>query len=398
MKRALLLLLALSACRKAEPPPERISTLGAITALSVHAKGETTQLQKQDGRWRIVSPVQADADKASVDGIVSQLQTAHFKGVVAEKPTDEQLKTFELTPPRFVIRAKGLALYGGGENTFDGSVYVQREGNPKVYAASGAVRVALERSALELRDRNVFPLELAAVKKITLPSVEITQVDAKSWKMTRPTEAKADTAAVASFLSALRQERVLAFTEEALGVPELTGRFEPSLSIQVSGTRARVDRSGISFVAEVTPNVKALLQKTPKDFRDRALLSFVPSEVAQIRFQPGDFTVDRDGESWSIKGEKAKRFRMSSVMWLLESLRPLGVVDEHPKDLKRYGLGDGARIITLIDAKKRTLATLQLGGEVDGNVYARGSSGEVTEIDGLRLADLPRKVEDLLDP
>ena len=46
-----------------------------------------------------------------------------------------------------------MTLYGGIENPFDGSVYVRRDGDSRVYSADGAVRYALEKDLYALRDK-----------------------------------------------------------------------------------------------------------------------------------------------------------------------------------------------------------------------------------------------------
>ena len=51
------------------------------------ADGETTRLQKTDGKWQVVEPVKTDADTSELTTIASSLATFEINRVVDENAT-----------------------------------------------------------------------------------------------------------------------------------------------------------------------------------------------------------------------------------------------------------------------------------------------------------------------
>ncbi|MEN9796448.1 MAG: hypothetical protein RL653_144, partial [Pseudomonadota bacterium] len=83
-----------SAAAAVEKAPDGGSPDISFTSLEVRAKGEVTRLEKKEGRWQVVMPLMAPADRFAVDALQSQLQTAKFKAVVEESPDDAALKKY----------------------------------------------------------------------------------------------------------------------------------------------------------------------------------------------------------------------------------------------------------------------------------------------------------------
>ena len=63
-------------------------------------------------------------------------------------------------------RRRDVSLLGGIENTFDGSVYLQRKGQKPVYSAEGGVRWSLEKSTYELRTKELIAFDEPKVKAL----------------------------------------------------------------------------------------------------------------------------------------------------------------------------------------------------------------------------------------
>jgi hypothetical protein len=52
------------------------------------SEGETSRVQKVDGRWKIVEPVQADADENELSSITSSLSSLDIQRVLDENAGD----------------------------------------------------------------------------------------------------------------------------------------------------------------------------------------------------------------------------------------------------------------------------------------------------------------------
>src|SRR5690606_22350013 len=76
-----------------------------IEALRIRSRsGETTELTKTDGNWRITSPIEAPADASTVGSITSNLAALSIQRVVDENPTD--LARYGLAEPTLEVAFK----------------------------------------------------------------------------------------------------------------------------------------------------------------------------------------------------------------------------------------------------------------------------------------------------
>src|SRR5690606_11043307 len=121
-----------------------------------------------------------------VESILTQLQSGKFKATIEEAPADADLEKYGLKAPVFSVTAKAyvpdtsgggkddparqrtVTLYGGIENTFDGSVYVRRDTDPRVYSADGSVRYALEKDLYSLREKELLGLDEGSLQGLTV--------------------------------------------------------------------------------------------------------------------------------------------------------------------------------------------------------------------------------------
>ena len=97
------------------------------------------------------------------------------------------------------------------------------------------------------------------------------------------------------------------------------------------------------------------------------------------------------------KAGPAKQFKIAALLWTVGSLKASDVVEDKPKDLKKYGFD---RWIALSGADGKELGRLWVGAdnkETPGAKFVRGTRETVISTDGQRLADLPTKLDDLLD-
>jgi hypothetical protein len=415
-----------------------------FTYLTLTAKGQTTVLEKgQDGKWRIISPIKARADEAAVESITSQLADAKMKATIEENPAEQDLAKYGLKEPKFSVRAKAhlpedpkqekeVSLVGGIENTFDGSVYMRRDGDKKVYSAEGGVRYALDKSTYELRDKEILAFDEPKLKAIEVKTGKnaytLERDDKQAWRVTKPVALAAEGPTVVGMLSALKNERALSFPTDSpeerkkLGfdAPALDAWLTPESGDRIHVRMARTAEKGYvlreqgaeAVLAEVSSGAVAHLDKAPMELRDKTVLALKKDDVVKLAFTPAgggpEIVVQRSAadagpDDWAVvapdKGP-AKKWKISSILWTLGSLKASGFGPESPKDWSKYGLDAKARAVTASDAAGQVLAKLWVGKDVPGKTntaYVRGSANQVLEMDTSRLTDLPATVADVLD-
>ena len=361
--------------------------------------------------------------------------------MVEEKPDEAALVRYGLKPPQFVVTAeaqvgeqgekRALRLEGGIENTFDGTVYLRRDGDPQVWSAEGGVRWTLQKSTFDFREKAVFGIDEAKTTKLEMKSKEnayTLERDAqKNWQLVKPTQGPADQASIVGALGALKAERAISFPADT---PELRNNFDEPLvdatfTLEDGGkVRVRFARVGTqilmlreegahSVIAELPASAAGQLNRNPGDLKDRLVLTFKKEQVAKIVFHPLDgkeLVVERPpgadggtGESWQVTAPRAgpaKTFKLAAVLWTLGSLKAASLGEENPKDWGKYGLDAKAKSVALYGYDGKELGRLVIGKEVLGKLattYLRGTRNQVIEGDNSRLTELPAVVEDLLD-
>ncbi len=128
-----------------------------VEALTVVAKGDATKLARQDGGWRITSPVAARADGGAVELLVRRIADLRRKGSVQPGADAASRQRVGLASPRARIElelrgGKKETLSVGDENPFDGSVFVETTSG-SIDLVGAEARWGVERSTAELRAR-----------------------------------------------------------------------------------------------------------------------------------------------------------------------------------------------------------------------------------------------------
>jgi len=416
------------------------SPVAEFRKITVTLKDQTTTIEREDGKpWRVTAPVNVPADKLAADQVVSQLQQAKLKQVIEETPDEAALQKYGLAPPQFVVTAEALVsgelrtlkLEGGIENTFDGTVYLRRDGQPKVWSSEGGVRWTLQKSTFDFRDKEVFGIEEPKVIKIEVKTKEnayTVERDAnRTWQLVKPIQYAADQTALQGALGALNKDRAISFppdTAEArkhFEVPELdaTLTLEGGALVRVrfakvgTATWLLREEGGKAVLAELPVSSAGQLNRNVNDLKDRLVLPFKKEAVAKIVFRASDgkeVVIERPrgadggtGESWQVVAPvagPAKTFKVAAVLWTLGALKIAELGEDAPKDWAKYGLAATARSVTLKGYDGKELGRLAIGFEVPkklNTVYLRAARNQVLEADSSRLTELPATVDELMD-
>lgn len=429
-----------------EQPGEKAADAGVaktdFSKLTVTFDGQTTVLEREPGaEWRVVAPVQAKADKLVLDALTSQLQTSKFKATLEENPDQATLTKYGLDAPKFVVEAiarvggeqRTVKLEGGIENTFDGTVYMRRNGEKPVFTAEGGVRYALAKTTFDLRDKQLFALDEKKLSKLTMKSKSndwaLERDASKQWVFTKPFSEPGDPTQVSAMIGSMSGERAQAFPADSAENRKAFGLEAPLLDVTATlddgktirfrvGRPAgdageklyalREDESG-TVLAEVT-NGATQFDRNPGDLKDKTVVRFKKEQVSKIVFHNADGSEvivakdspDASAESWKVvapRAGKAKVFKVTSVLWTLGAFKASTLGEEKPKDWAKFGIDAKSRFIALFDGDTE-LARFTIGKEVPGKAntfYVRGTRNQVAESDGSRFNEFPAKAEDVLD-
>ena len=408
--------------------------------LVVKAKGETTELARlPDQSWVVIRPLKTAADVQTAEAIVGALQFARLRSTVEEKPTAEALRAFGLDHPAIEVTASAdgvqpLTVRLGVENPYDASAYLQREGDPKVYAVDASTRASLDKGTFDLRDRDVL-----AVRDLGVTGIEVrgrthdwavAREPGQPYAFVRPVKEEADTNAISSWLGTLRGTKATRYLEDSPAERKRTGVEKPAVEatfhrgatetvrVRLAAGKGeaepvyalREDSFGAAL-AEVPRSALAALDKSPAELRDRTVLHVKPEDVTRIRIGTGaqalvverERPADGGAESWRLRAPTegvADGFKASSLLYGLTGLRAEATDETLPSDARTTGLGPTARTVTLEGKDGKALGSIALGGAArkPAGTFVRDDRGRVVIVDPARLREFPTRPADLLPP
>jgi hypothetical protein len=188
-----------------------------VGEIQVHAaSGDVTTLTKSGGRWQITSPIQADADSAQVDSLISSLTSLESQRTIDAHPSS--VASYGLSPARFSVAFKqtgdtAFHRVDFGSKTPAGSdTYVQVEGQPAIMLVSSYIEDTLNRGTFDLRDKTALKVAKDGVDAITVQPAVGTAVAAtkkgSDWRLTAPADARADFSAVDTIIGRLTDAKI----------------------------------------------------------------------------------------------------------------------------------------------------------------------------------------------
>jgi len=279
-----------------------------IVELRITSAGERTALRKADGEWKIVEPVQVNADEAEVSGITSSLASAENVRVVEEAPSD--LSAFGLAQPHVEV---GFRLDGekefrhfrlGDKTATQGELYASR-GGKQVFLVPAYLESSFAKTTFDLRGKDVLAFERDKVDRVEIEAVGQSIVLAKAgseWRLEKPVPAPADYGTVEGLVGRVQtaQMKSIAAQEAAdlgrygLGKPEATitlaaGSSRASLAIGAkddAGNHYAKDASR-PLVFTVEAGLLEELRKPAGDLRNKDVFAFRPFNATDVETTRG---------------------------------------------------------------------------------------------------------------
>jgi len=396
-----------------------------ITEIVLTYPDREVMLSKAGGSWKVTKPVEADADEATVKGLLSMLNTAEVKkGLDGEV---KELATYGLEKPNTMIAMKAgdkaLPVVKIGEAApIGGSAYALRGDDKKILLTSSSVRSGVEKTLKDLRNKTVFKFSDDNVRKVEVKGEGKDLVLAKSgdqWKIEAPSAHDADPTAVRSLLSSLRALRATDFPDEkadlagyGLDAPKLTVTLTLTDGAQqtllVGGgnekKEAYVKTASSPVVYTVGEWVSRDLNKPADDFRDKTIVAFDKDKVKAIEVTRKDgsgFTLTRGGDGkWSLEKAEGPQSEAMLVGYAndLAVLKGYAIAADGAADLAAFGLEPASARIKVIGPDGAEVGTALLGQrEVDGKkeyTAARADGNTVFLVRDYQYTRLDRPASD----
>lgn len=363
--------------------------------------------RQADGRWKLVSPIMAEANAEMVDAFVNEVQFATGRNYV-DAPAN--LKDYGLDPPKARItlysgnQSPQTLLLGSIESNdpkIGGGVFARNADKPSVFVMSPEVLTLLPKTPDAFRESRLLPCSPTDIMSVQYTlgqdSFSLAQQEKAGWAITQPPTQDSDQIAISNFLAFLKALEGEQFPPEVrpefgFDKPYMTLTFtvkdrQEPLQIVVG---AEVPETGRRYVLQ--PNgaptvISSLavrgLTKSVHDFRRLALMEFPREQATKItvEFEGKRYVFERPRGPWSLtEPEDYTVTSASDVDALLRAICNVRASEVEtpavPASLEPYGLDNPLLIITVearpgTDPERRVFGPLKIGAVSQSDSHGR---------------------------
>ncbi len=377
-----------------------------VTAIDLKYPGREVLLKlDRDGGWRIVKPIEAKADPATVKTLTDAIANCQLKETLEERPAD--LAPFGLKDPRAVVtvtvKGKGTlpSIEIGKKTPVGYSAYARLAGQPAVLLVADSFSSDVMKTANDFRDRELMNFKVDQVQQFAIDraggaELELAR-DGGKWQIRKPARYHADPTTVQEALGALADLHVADFivdnpaglAEYGLDKPRFTitvytGKHGESQALkfgkdQIGGKNGiYVQRVGNPAVFTIYKESLNGFDKSLNEFRDKTVFAFQPSAVGRVDLENAmeQYTLTRAANGWTIawngKTEPAKTAVVENFLDQMRFLKGTGIAADPMVDATRFGMDKPRVLIRVFDRKGQRIGELKLS---ETTVTAPGPNG-----------------------
>lgn len=382
-------------------------------------------LNKENGGWKLVAPIEAKVDASAVEGLVSELSSTQVERSL--EPDSVDWKDYGLEDPNLKITmgledGRRLDLELGDKDFNQASVFGRIPPMAKVLVLPTVLHTTVDKELFDFRDKSVLDFDREQVREVRVRSRRKTyrlQKEGEDWSIREPIQARADRSEIRTFLSDLEFARVEEFLERGAGGLKTYGLNAPSSRVdlylgenramktllvgkQVGAQFYAKDDSGAD-VFKIKEDLVAKLNLDLSKLRDRKMARFERDEVkrVEVKLPDREFEFARDSEDqWRLRspaGHEEESVLEYKLFWPLEDLEGKEVVDRANLDEPRYGFSEPSAQVKVVRKDDRVIEVV-LGKTEDEIVFGKANADPTLyKVDKKVLEDLAFKVEDLLE-
>ncbi|HTN44040.1 MAG TPA: DUF4340 domain-containing protein, partial [Nitrospiria bacterium] len=114
-----------------------------------------------EGQWRLTKPLEVDADQREVQSLITTVADVRYTRVVEDQAAN--LSEFGLAHPNvditFTLPDRAERLLIGDDGPMPSTVYIQKDGDPRVVLAQQWIKGSLTRTAFDFRTKIILPID-----------------------------------------------------------------------------------------------------------------------------------------------------------------------------------------------------------------------------------------------
>ncbi len=395
------------------------------------ADGHSARLERKEGTWRLVAPLEFRADAFAVDGIASALaQLAAEASYASPQPPEVYGLGEGAREVAFGAAGSELRLRIGAKTPMGGNSYVSVGGKADVHAVPTYRVSSIAKRLDELRDRRILDFAEDAVQGLSLRWPDggvVLAREGAEWRLLEPAAGKADAATVETALSNLSFLRATGF-EDAAPPDAESGLDRPELEIELVlapekeggeprrvalafgkliGSGDRLVRSGGAALFRIPGSRIDDYPRKPVAWRFKDVARFAADDARRIEMVLRDAsgaTLDLsatrgEDEQWSSAPEAMAPERIRTLVDELARLGAREILADSMGEAELRGLGleppNASFVVRGADDAAATLAEVRIGVVREGGGIAAQAAGNPTvfELDPVLGEYLPVSLE-----
>jgi uncharacterized protein DUF4340 len=358
------------------------------------------RFEKHDGVWRIVQPVETDADQSTAAGIVDQLAGARIAQI--ESGSADRRKAFGLDPPQTSVEfqlangSKHTILFGNEDFTGE-SAYTIVDNGQSVSLLPKLLATSVGKSLDSLRDRAILHLDSGQVTWFDLRNSAgnlAASKDKDEWKFATPPGSLAGKDAVEALLQAVANSKMASVASEKPDNLARYGLAGPAISFTATGDQGAKStlvvgkQDGTLYFARdisrptifrIDGDLEKKLSEKFADLRDKQVLHADTADTQRLQIQDagGAFVLSRklgNSDEWTFESpadRKGKPVSSWKVLDPLGTMRAEEVLDHPaPNQLAQLSTPAIKLVLTGKDGKELSLRISKPSGDF---VYAQVS-------------------------
>ena len=299
---------------------EKVFTVEAdkIEEVRVTADKETTLLKKTDGTWRIIEPVQVEADQTEASGLTTSVTGIETGRIVEENAAD--LARYGLADPKVKIafKAEGGAsgeIHLGDKTATNTDMYAVKAGEKRVFLVPTYQETSFNKKPFDLREKRILTIKRDDIDLLDVsgPSKYQLARSGTEWSVKQPVQARGDYSAIEGLLTRLSTANMTKLVEQGPAggsfTPDVLAKYgldKPQATVNIGAGSARAtlaigkEEEGAVYARDLSrpmiftldPSLVTDLKKPAEDYRSKGLFEARPFNLAKLRIVRGKDTYE----------------------------------------------------------------------------------------------------------
>lgn len=288
-----------------EPAREKFFSVETdkINEVKLTYKGQTTLLRKAEGGWKMIEPVQAEADPPEAISLAQAIANLESVRPVVDNPSD--LRQFGLADPPITVEFKAEGGVSGSfklgsKNPTQTDIYAMKGGDNKVVLVSSFQESSFNKEPFALRDRKILKFDRDKADALAMSKgargIELTRAGS-DWQVSKPVAGRSDFSAIEGFLTRLSSANMSRLVEENAADLAKYGLDKPAMTVTVGSGSAKATLlvgktendqtyakdASRPMVFTVDSTLQTDLNKDFDDYRKKELFEFRPFSLDRLR-------------------------------------------------------------------------------------------------------------------